>query len=165
MIAGGERGKMAPELSDGDLGPEANRRDAGAQSLWSRAARFAFAALCVVVAALAGGASGRLSPASFGAAPGTAPAADAQRDSVRNLLRPHAEIVAKAPIWRAIDAGGPQPEPYSGAILAPRQTVAWLAGNELGSVSSHDRGPRWLAIRAGYSRAPPTVIGRTRTAA
>jgi hypothetical protein len=163
MIAGGERGKMAPELPDGDLGPEANRRDDGARSLWFRAARLVFAALCVVVAALAGGASGRLSPASIGAAPGTAPTADALSESGRNVLRPHAEIVAKAPIWRAIDAGGPQPDPHFGAILAPWQSVAWLAGSELGF--SRERGPRWLAVRAGFSRAPPTAIGRSRIAA
>ena len=155
---------MAPELHDSDLSPEPNRRDDGARSLWFRAARLVFAALCVVVASLAGGAFGRLSPASIGGAPGPAPTADAQRDSVRSLLRPLAEIVAKAPIWGAIDAGGPQPGPYSAAILAPQQAIAWLAGNEPGSVSGHDRG-RSLAVRAGYSRAPPTAIGRSRITA
>jgi hypothetical protein len=109
--------------------------------------------------------SGDFPPASIGAASGPAPAADAQRDSVRSLLRPPAEIVAKATIWRSGDGGGPQPGPYSAAIPAPRQSVAWLGGNEPGSVSSHDREPRWLAVRAGYARAPPTAIGRSRIAA
>ena len=52
------------------------------------------------------------------------------------------------------------PDRIPAAIPAPRQSVAWLVGNEPGSVSSHDREPRWLAVRAGYSRAPPTAIGR-----
>jgi hypothetical protein len=118
----------------------------------------------VVAASLAGSVPGRLLPGSIGTAQGTAPSADAQRDSVRNLLRPHTEIVAKAPIWRAVDAGGPPPDSHSGAILAPRQSVASLAGSE-GSASDHDHEPHRLAVRAGYSRAPPTASGRFRTAA
>jgi len=156
---------MVPELHDRDLGPGPDRQALGKGPLWFRAARLAFTALCIVVASLAGGAFGRLSPASIGVAPGPAPTADAQRDSVRSLLRPPAEIVAKAPIWRSGDAGGPQPGPYSAAIPALRQCVAWLVGDEPGSASSHDREPRWLAVRAGYARAPPTAIGRSRIAA
>lgn len=123
-----------------------------------------FAALCVVAASLAGSVPGRLLPGSIGTAQGTAPSADAQRDSIRNLLRAHTEIVAKAPIWRAIDAGGPPPDSHSGAIPAPRQSVASLAGSEA-SASDHDDAPHRRAVRAGYSQAPPTASGRFRTAA
>ena len=163
-IAGGERGKMGRELTSGCPDLEPNRQDAGRRSPWFRAARFVFAALCMVAASLAGSVPGRLLPGSIGTAQGTAPSADAQRDSVRNLLRPHTEIVAKAPIWRAIDAGGPPLDSHSGAILAPRQSVASLAGSE-GSASDHHYEPRRLAVRAGSSRAPPTASGRLRTAA
>jgi hypothetical protein len=163
-IAGGERGKMDRDFRNGCPDLEPNRQDAGRQSRWFRAARLAFAALCVVAASLAGSVPGRLLPGSIGTAQGTAPSADAQRDSVRNLLRPHTEIAAKAPIWRAIDAGGPPPDSHSGGILAPPQSVASLAGNE-GSASDHDHEPHRHAVRAGYSQAPPTAIGRSRTAA
>lgn len=144
------------------LGGVYDRRDVASRPAWAGAGRWLFALLCVVVASLAGSASGRVSPAQIGAAQDTSPSVDAQRGAVRN---PHAEIVAKAPIWRSGDAGGPQPGPYSAAIPAPRQSVAWLGGNELGSVSSDDREPHRLAVRAGYSRAPPTASGRFRTAA
>ena len=164
--AGGERGKMDRELHDRDLSPAPNRRDAGAQLPWLRAARLVLATLCLVVASLAGNSSGRSSPAAIGAAPDTAPTnADAQRDSVRNLLRPQVEIVAKAPTWRSADPAGPQPDSHTGAIPAPRQGLARLAGAGVDAVSSDIRGPRWLALRAGYSRAPPTAIGRLRTSA
>jgi hypothetical protein len=161
-MARGNWGMMERHFGNTNLDGESNRRPA---ALWRRAARLALAALCMVVASLAGVASGRVSLAQIGAVPGTVPSADAPRDSARNLLRPHAEIVAKAPTWRAVDASGPQPDPHSGAILAPRRSVAGLAGSELRSVSDHDHEPRWLAVRAGFSRAPPMAIGRSRTAA
>lgn len=163
-VAGGEQGKMGRELTSGCRHLEPNRQDAGRRSPWFRAARFVFAALCVVAASLAGSVPGRLLPGSIGTAQGTAPSADAQRDSIRNLLRPHTEIVAKAPIWRAIDAGGPPPDSHSGAIQPPRQGIGSLAGSE-GSASDHDYEPHRLAVRAGYSRAPPTASGRFRIAA
>jgi len=119
----------------------------------------------VVVASLVGSQSNRGSPVQIGAAPDAAPSADAQRDSSRDLLRPHAEVATQGSTYRPIDAGGPQPDPDSVAILTPWQSEVWLAEGEVGPVSSHDHEPPWLAIRAGYPRAPPTTIGRSRTSA
>ena len=156
---------MDTELHDRDLDPGPNRRDVGTRSVWLRAARSLFAIFCLVAASLAGSASGRVSPAPIGAAEDTAARADAQRDAGRSLLRPHAEIVTQGPIRRSGDAGGPNTDSNSGAVLVPWQSVAWLGEDGVGSVASLDCGARWLAVRAGYSRAPPTAIGRIRTAA
>lgn len=163
--AGGGLGIMDSEFHDRDLDDGPNRRDAGTRSVWLRAARSAFAVFCLVVASLAGTAAGRLSPVPVGATHDTIPRADAQRDAGRNLLRPQAEIAVQGPIWRFVGAGGPQPDPHPSADLNCSQSVAWLERDEAGFAASVDRGPQGLTVRAGYSRAPPTVIGRSRTAA
>ena len=123
----------------------------------------AFALLCVVAAALVGSASGRVSPAQIGAAQDTSPSVDAQRDAGRNLLRPHAEIATKTPTWRSVDPNGPQSDPHSADALSPPPAVVRFSGSDIGPVSCPDRAPHGLALRAGYSRAPPTAIGRSRT--
>jgi len=156
---------MDSELHDRDLDAGPNRQDAGTRSVWLRAARSFVAVFCLVVASLAGTAAGRVSPVQIGATHDASPRADAQRDAGRNLLRPQAEIGTQGPIWRSVGAGGPQPDPHSSAVLNFWQSAAWLEEDEVGSTASVDRVPPWLAVRAGYSRAPPTAIGRFRTAA
>lgn len=156
---------MDSEFHDHDLDAGPNREDAGIRSVWLRAARSFFAVFCLVVASLAGTAAGRVSPVQIGATHDTTPRADAQRDAGRNLLRPQAEIVTQALIWRSVGAGGPQPDPHPSAVPNFWQSAAWLEEDDVGSAASVDRGRRWLAVRDGYSRAPPTAIGRSRTSA
>jgi len=160
----GGLGMMDIEFHDRDLDDGPNRQDAGTRSVLLRAARSFFAVFCLVVASLAGTATGRVSPVQVGATHDTTPRADAQRDAGRNLLRPQAEVVVQGPIWRSVDAGGPQPDPHPSAALVFSQS-AWLVDDEVGFAASVDRGPQGLTVRAGYSRAPPTAIGRSRTAA
>jgi hypothetical protein len=138
-------------------------RDGVSRTAWASASRWVFAILCVVAAALAGSASGRVSPAQIGAAQDTSPSVDTLRDVGRNLLRPHAEIATKGPTRRSIDPNGPQSDPHSADALSPPQAVVWFSGSDVGPVSCPDRSPHGLAIRDGYSRAPPTAIGRSRT--
>jgi hypothetical protein len=145
------------------LGGVSDRRDDASRSAWASAGRWLFALLCVVVASLAGSASGRVSPAQIGAAQDTSPSVDAQRDAGRNLLRPHAEIATKGPTWRSVDPNGPQSDPHSADALSPPQAAVWFSGSDVGPVSCPDCEPHGLAIRDGYSRAPPTAIGRSRT--
>lgn len=140
-------------------------RDGVSRTAWASASRWVFALLCVVAAALAGSVSGLVSAAQIGTAQDTGPSVDAQRDAGRNLLRPHAEIATKGPIWRSVDPNRPQSDPHSADALSPPQAVAWFAGSDIGPVFSPDHEPHGLALRAGYSRAPPTVIGRSRTSA
>lgn len=156
---------MKSEFHDRDLDDGPNRRDAGTRPVWLRAARSVFAVFCLVVASLAGTAAGRLSPVQVGATHDTAPRTDAQRDAGRNLLRPQAEIAIQGPSWRFVGAGGPQPDPHPSGDISSTQCVAWLERDEVGFAASVDRCPQGLTLRAGYSRAPPTAIGRSRTAA
>jgi hypothetical protein len=145
------------------LGDVSDRRNVASRPAWVSAGRWLFALLCVVVASLAGSASGRVSPAQVGTAQDTSPSVDAQRDAGRNLLRPHAEISTRGQTWRPVDPNGPKSDPHSADALSPPQAVVWFSGSDVGPVSCPDRKPHGLAIRDGYSRAPPTAIGRSRT--
>jgi hypothetical protein len=148
-----------PRILDGM--PEG--RGGVSRTAWASASRWVFALLCVVAAALVGSASGRVSAAQIGAAQDTNPSVDGQRDAGRNLLRPHAEIATKGPIWRSVDPNRSRSDPHSADALSPPQAVVWFSGSDVSPVSCPDRKPHGLAIRDGYSRAPPAVIGRSRT--
>lgn len=148
---------MHPDSHNRDFEPGPDRQQVRMAALWSRAARLAFAILCVVAASLSGSTAGRVAPAQIGAG------IDHQRDAARNLLRPQAEVVAVSAKWRSADPGDRAPHPHTDGAVERRPTVPWIAGSNVGSDTCLDREPHGFAVRAGFSRAPPMVIGRTRT--
>jgi hypothetical protein len=162
---GGWASVMAPMIDPRILDGAPDRREAMSRTAWASTARWLIALLCVVAASLTGSASGRVSPAHIAAAQDTNPRVDAQRDAARNLLPPHAENAPEGVSWRSVGSNGPQPDPHFDAALSSWETIGWFAENDVGLVFRPDRKPHGLAIRAGYSRAPPTVIGRSRTSA
>jgi hypothetical protein len=156
---------MTSDIHEGTSSPRQIHRGAGTRSLWLRLAQSVFAVLCVVVASLAGSASASSSSLHVGAPSDKAPSIDTPRDYGRNLLRPNAEVAPERTSWRAINASGSGPDPNPGIVLPAWQDSIWLLEGEEGSPFNSERGPAWLTVRAGCSRAPPTAIGRSRTAA
>jgi len=138
---------------------------AGMRPPWVRLAQSLFAILCLVVASLGGSVSTGSSFLPVGAPSDRAPGVDTPRDGGRNLLRPKAEVAPERGSWRAINASGSSPDPDPGSVLPAWQDFVWLRQDEVDSPFNAERGLAWLTIRAGYSRAPPTAIGRSRTAA
>jgi len=128
-----------------------------------RAARSILAALCLLGAALAGGAWQGSSPLLDAAADKT-PTAQAALGQSGKLLRPKAGL-AVAQASREANAGGAGTNPH--LAITPN---AWLShpGTAVGPIAFHISAapaPAGLAIRAGYSRAPPILTGRSRTVA
>jgi GNAT superfamily N-acetyltransferase len=130
------------------------------RSLWRRAAQSFFAVLCVVAASLAGGASVGNSPLQAAAADKTT-SADPSRGYGCDLQRANGEFAAERIARRGIE-GGSVPDSGSGVALPARQDFVWLPDGEIGVLPSNEYRPDWLTVRAGFSRAPPTVIGRSR---
>jgi hypothetical protein len=131
------------------------------QSLWRRAAQAFFAVLCVVAASLAGGASVGNSPLQAAAADKTT-SADPSRGYGCDLQRPNTEVASERSARRGIDSGGSVPDSGSGVAFPARLDFVWLPDDETGFLPSNERRPHRLTVRAGFSRAPPTVIGRSR---
>jgi hypothetical protein len=148
---------MDPDVHNRDFEPAPDRQQVGMAALWSRAARLAFAILCIVAASLSGSTAGRVAPAQIGAG------VDHQRDTARDLLRPQAEVVGASAKWRSVDPTDRRPDPHAHGALERRPTVLWIAGSAVSSDTWLDQEPHGLVVRAGSSRAPPMVIGRPRT--
>jgi len=132
------------------------------RSLWRRIAQSLFAVLCVVAASLAGGASAGNATLQIGAAADKATSADPSRDYGRSLLRPGTEATVERIARRGVDSGGSVPDSGSGAALPARQDFVWLPADEIGFLPSNEYRPDGLTVRAGPSRAPPTMSGRFR---
>jgi len=149
---------MDPDFRNRDSEARPDRQQSAMAAFWSRAARLAFAILCIVAASLSGSTAGRMSPAQIGAGTNV----DRHGDAARNLLRPQAEVVAASTKWRAVDSGDRRPDPHSDVVLDTRPPILWIAGSNPGPDTGLDREPHGLIVRAGSSRAPPIVIGRSR---
>jgi hypothetical protein len=130
------------------------------RSLWRRVAQSLFAVLCVVAASLAGTPAGNspLQPA----ASDKATSADSSRDYGRELQKPNREIAAERTAKRGVDGGVSVSDSGSGIAVPTSQDFAWLPDAGAAALPSNERRPAWLTVRAGYSRAPPTMIGRIR---
>ena len=156
---------MTSDIHEGRSRPPRIHRSAGTRFPWVRLAQSLFAVLCLVVVSLGGSVSAGSSSLHVGAPSDKAPGVDTPRDDGRNLLRPKAEVAPERGSWRAINASGSGPDPGPGIVLPAWRDPIWLVEDEVDSPFNAERGPAWLTVRAGYSRAPPTAIGRSRTAA
>jgi len=124
-------------------------------SLWRRVAQAIFAVLCLVAVARTD------ATLPLGTTADRATRADASLDQGRKLLRPKAALTAER-VWRAIDTGGSGSGQDAAVAVLPEREARPLSDDQIGFHSNDERGPARLTIRAGYARAPPPTVARSR---
>jgi len=153
------KGTMSARRSTAN--PVMTRAGAGRGSVWRWFAQSFFAALCLVGASLAGTMPGGISTISAGTVADKAPRADGGLGRVHKVLPPKPALAAQR-AWRVI-AGGSGFGSSAGAALAERPDPHWLPDERIGFRCCDACAAAWPTIRTACPRAPPTVIGRSRT--